>query len=139
MQRKIHFLLILMPFLVFSLSLKAQDSTHVYSVPKDSIVENPDQMPEYPGGYKAMEKYLSKHVKYPKEALKNRIQGTVFYRFVVLPDGKLAHITILKDIGGGCGEAGVEVIKGMPLWHPGMLKGKPVPVKVAIPLKFIVK
>jgi protein TonB len=137
MCRKVIYLFFLLSIGTF-LALKAQDTSHKsISFPKDSIVENPDQAPEYPGGYSAMEKFIAKNVKYPKEALKQRIGGTVYYSFVVLPDGKLTDITIIKNIEGGCGEASMEVIKKMPPWHPGLLKDKPVAVKVYIPMKFI--
>lgn len=137
MHRNLHFLTLVV-LLLFSSSLKAQDG-NTNSTTKDSIVDNPDQMPEYPGGYEAMEKFIGKNVKYPHEAMKKNVEGTVYYKFLVLPDGKIADIKIIKDIGAGCGEAGLEAIEKMPLWHPGLLKGKPVPVQVSIPIKFVLK
>lgn len=80
-----------------------------------------------PGGIQSFVNYLSKHVIYPEEAITQNISGKVTYEFVVEKDGSLSHITILKDIGGGCGEAVATTLKNYTgKWKPGKINNHDV-------------
>lgn len=95
-----------------------------------------EKMPEYPGGDDARIKFLVENIKYPAEARKNGVRGTVFVTFIVEKDGEISNVKALKGIGGGCDEEAVRVISMMPNWKPGMQKGKPVRVQFNMPIKF---
>ncbi len=95
-----------------------------------------EQMPHFPGGEKALMKYLATHIKYPALAKESGIQGRVFINFVVEPNGKIDHVKVLRGIGGGCDEEAVRVVEGMPRWIPGRQRGKPVRVSFNLPIKF---
>ena len=95
-----------------------------------------EQMPHFPGGDKALMKYLATHIKYPALAKESGIQGRVFINFVVEPNGKIDHVKVLRGIGGGCDEEAVRVVEGMPRWVPGRQRGKPVRVSFNLPIKF---
>ncbi len=95
-----------------------------------------EQMPHFPGGEKALMKYLATHIKYPALAKESGIQGRVFINFVVEPNGKIDHVKVLRGIGGGCDEEAVRVVEGMPRWVPGRQRGKPVRVSFNLPIKF---
>jgi protein TonB len=43
---------------------------------------------------------------------------------------------VLKGIGSGCDEEAVRVIKNMPKWEPGKQRGKPVKVRMSLPVVF---
>ncbi len=96
-------------------------------------VENP---PQYTGGDDARIKFLQSNIKYPEDALKVGIQGTVFVTFVIQSDGAVTHVKILRGIGGGCDEEALRVVKMMPNWIPGMDNGKKVTVQFNLPIKF---
>jgi protein TonB len=106
---------------------------------EEEIVEFADQTPEFPGGYPAMEKYIQEHIHYPPAAIDANIQGTVYLKFLVSSEGKISAVTILKDIGGGCGEEAKRIVMSMPAWNPGKMNGKPVKTPVQIPVKFILR
>ena len=93
-------------------------------------------MPQYTGGDEARIKYLSESIKYPADALKKGIEGTVYVSFIVEADGSVTNVNILRGIGGGCDEEALRVVKEMPKWIPGMHKGKPARVQFNLPLKF---
>lgn len=95
-----------------------------------------DKMPAYPGGDEARSKFFVETVKYPENALKKGIQGTVFISFLVKADGSITNVKIMRGIGGGCDEEAIRVVKLMPKWTPGELKGKPVDVEFTMPIKF---
>ena len=48
----------------------------------------------------------------------------------------MASFKILKEIGGGCGEESVRVMKMMPKWIPGKKDGKAIAVNFKLPVKF---
>lgn len=86
-----------------------------------------DQQAKPKGGMQRFQKYLSKHVHYPKLAKDSNIQGRVTIQFIVNKDGKLSNCLILKDIGAGCGEAVKKAIEECPYtWTSGKYNGQAV-------------
>jgi TonB family protein len=95
-----------------------------------------ETMPAYPGGEKALYKFMRENVKYPEEAKLKNIQGRVFVSFIVETDGSVSNVQVLRGIGGGCDEEGVRVVSSMPKWTPGKQRGKAVRVQYNLPIKF---
>ena len=137
--------------LVFFISYSMINAQPVGS---DEIFQIVEEMPRFPGceeieGTKnekeacAREKLLAfvyENVTYPDSALIKGISGTVVLQFVVNKDGVISNDTILKDIGGGCGEAALNLVKMMnelpEKWIPGKQGGKAVNVYYTLPVKF---
>lgn len=95
------------------------------------------QMPQFPGGKKALNKYIRENLTYPFEALKHNIQGKVNVEFVVGKDGALTEIrTVGPKLGFGLEENAVKIFQGMPKWSPGKQDGIVVPVYMMIPIVF---
>ena len=99
-----------------------------------SVVE---ESPSYPGGDDARMKYLKDNLKYPQLARESGIDGTVYIEFIVERDGSISKPVIKRDIGGGCGDEALRVVKSMPKWAPGKQRGKPVRTQFVLPIKFI--
>lgn len=97
------------------------------------VVEND---PEFPGGIEALMKFLQQNIKYPQLARENNITGKVYVTFVVERDGSVTGVRVLRDIGGGCGQEAVRVVKSMPKWTPGKQRGKAVRVQYNLPVNF---
>ena len=76
------------------------------------------------------------NIKYPAEAKKLRIQGVVYAKYVVRPDGSIASPRVERGIGGGCDEEVLRFISVLPKYTPGFQDGKPVPVQMTLPVKF---
>lgn len=102
----------------------------------DKIYDTVEEMPEFPGGIYAMMSYLSKNIKYPKEAQKNGIQGKVLVRFTVDTDGILKDIHIAKSVDPLLDKEALRVFQTMPKWKPGKQKGKAVKVRYTAPVNF---
>jgi TonB family protein len=96
----------------------------------------PEQMPNFPGGEKALMDYISEHLVYPQEAKETGIEGRVFIGVVVMEDGSLACTKVLKGLGCGCDEAALEVFKRMPKWMPAMNRGKAIRYPYEVPVFF---
>jgi protein TonB len=98
-----------------------------------TIVED---QPEFPGGIGAFYKYVATNLRYPAQARRMGIAGKVFVQFVVEKDGRLTDVQILKGIGAGCDEEALRVIKKSKAWKPGRQRGRPVKVRMIIPINF---
>ena len=93
--------------------------------------------PSFPGGDRALMNYIANQLKYPEEARKQGIEGIVVLQFTVEEDGRLTEISLRKDLGGGCGEEAIRLLKNMPPWVPAAAQGKPVRrTKMTLPVKF---
>jgi protein TonB len=73
---------------------------------------------------------------YPKLARQNGIEGMVLASFTVMKTGEISDIEIIRDIGGGCGQAVIKVLRTIPKMRPGKQNGKPVNVSFKVPVKF---
>jgi protein TonB len=111
--------------------------------PEEEIVEvmpaplyMAEEQPEFPGGTKAMYEFMYKNVKYPEMAKKLGITGIVYVGFVVEEDGSFSNVAIERSVGGGCDEEALRIINLMPRWSPGLQNGRPVRVRMALPVKF---
>jgi protein TonB len=103
---------------------------------KEEVFTRVEQMPQFGSGERELLEYLAKNIKYPAIARENGIQGTVVIQFVVDKDGSVTEPTVVREVGGGCDEEALRVIKSMPKWIPGKQQGKPVKVRYTLPVKF---
>ena len=99
-------------------------------------VSNTDEVPSFPGGEAAFNKFLSDNIKYPKAAKDAKIEGKLWVNFIVEKDGTLGSIHVLRDPGYGLGDEAVHVIKLSPKWIPGTENGKTVRVNYTLPVSF---
>ncbi len=59
---------------------------------EEEIMDKPEILPEYKGGTAEMFGWLSKNIKYPKEALDQGVQGRLMVQFVVEKDGNVSNV-----------------------------------------------
>lgn len=103
---------------------------------KDGIYLTADKMPDFPGGVQELMKFLGENIKYPVEAQKNKIMGRVIVQFVVMEDGSLGMEQVVRSIDPQLDAEALRVIKLMPKWIPGTVKGDPVKVRFTVPIMF---
>ncbi|WP_212006289.1 M56 family metallopeptidase [Chitinophaga sp. HK235] len=96
--------------------------------------------PSFPGGEDSMAAYLSRNVRYPKEAARKGTQGMVTIEFLVNEQGQVTNAKIKgnKILGDGLEEEALRVVKAMPRWTPATYKGKKEAVRQALPIRFSV-
>jgi len=112
-----------------------------------------EQMPRFPGcedilynsekelcTQKKMLEFVYTNIKYPTEAVSQKISGMVIAQFVVDKKGYVKNVKIIRDIGGGCGDELKRVILSMnemkERWTPGKQRGKSVSVLYTLPVRF---
>lgn len=92
----------------------------------------------FPGGEKALQKFIKSNLLYPKECLEKEELGVVYVRFVVEKNGKISnvHVDTTKKF---CYEFAIEaqrVVSIMPNWIPGKINGKIEKIACTLPFKF---
>lgn len=95
-----------------------------------------EEMPQFPGGDLALQKWIARSVIYPSEAYKLGITGRVFIGFVVDEQGCIRDVKSMRSKYPLLEKEGVRVIRNMPRWKPGRLKGKLVKVSYTVPINF---
>lgn len=127
------------------------------------VVLEAEQMPQFPGGDAAFKQYMAHHLRYPKAAAENGVNGTVKVQFIVETDGRITHVQAFDspseetdavaysygatdkqptqdEIDEGrraLREAAEELIRGMPPFEPGRQNGKPVRVQLTTSLNYM--
>ncbi|MBP3830041.1 MAG: TonB family protein [Bacteroidaceae bacterium] len=122
----------------------------------NEIYDEAEQKPRFPGGDAAFNQYMAQHVRYPKAAAENGVEGSVKVQFIVEADGRITHVQAIdspseeadanvyaywasdkqssqdEDDEGhrALREAAEELFRGMPPFEPGRQNGKPVRVKM---------
>lgn len=95
-----------------------------------------EMMPEFPGGLDGLNEYLSSHLRYPKSARDDKIQGRIIVSFLIDSSGSITNIVILRGIGGACDEEAIRIIREMPAWKPAYQNGQAVSVQFTLPIHF---
>jgi periplasmic protein TonB len=105
--------------------------------PEEPVVAIP---PQFPGGNKAIGKFLLKRLKYPPVGYKMNMQGTVVVEFTVDMDGNLSDITVVEPLHPEFDNEAIRVVKLMPLWTPGESNtGEKIVAKRRLPIKFVIQ
>jgi len=96
-----------------------------------------EKMPVFPGGEDAFTSFVRKNVKYPPNAIKDKIEGRVIVKFIIRETGKHSDLKIIRSVMSDLDNECFRVLNGMPDWTPGMINGKPVAVSYSISIRFV--
>jgi protein TonB len=80
---------------------------------KESKPDHFIKQPTFKGGAKAIQQHVQYHLKYPEEALNNKIEGTVHVRYDIDFKGNVVDGKVIKGIGHGCDEEAIRIVKLM--------------------------
>ena len=145
LSRKKHSILFLS--LILTASLAAQPD----SVPDDSTNLTPsvsaDQMPYFKGcghlldgsvekrtcSNQTLVTFIAKNVVSPP---KTDVIGSVYVSFYVDTTGKAVEPKILRGLSETHNAAALKVVNDLPNWEPALLAGKPIKVKMTLPIRF---
>lgn len=139
---KVIFPLAIVCAIIFSSQATYSQNTTIAPTPSHLIVDS------ITGAYRMLDKkadflegnfyqFLAKNISYPKEAIKNKIEGTVIVQFFITASGEVREIKILKGIGYGCDEEAIRVIQlTNKAWSPGEHKGVKVDSVHTVPITF---
>ncbi len=117
------------------------------------ILTQADQMPYFTGcesenftpeekrscSDKNLIRFIANQLEYPAIAKEKEIEGTVYVSFVVDESGNVISPKLIRDIGGDCGAAALEILRMMPRWEPAIHEGKKVKVELRLPIQYSLK
>jgi periplasmic protein TonB len=136
-------IILIFPIVCFSKTVSSpNDSTMNISkidtasgiTPEEQIYTYVEEMPLFPGGVEAMTNFIYDNLRYP--AGESDISGKIHISFIVTSVGGIADVKIVKGLSPGLNGEAVRVVASMPKWTPGKQNGKPVAVKICIPIEF---
>lgn len=118
--------------LLFAVPTQAQEQDSTSTIV--CVIEYPAA---FPGGFGELQKFLKNNIKYPGRG-RLCMEGAVYIRFTVHPDGSLTNFSVVKGICQECDENAIEVLQKMPRWIPATTadKRKPIKSSVVLPVKF---
>ena len=116
---------------------KLNDESKALSVQSQSLEQQDhyvvvEQMPELIGGLSA----IQAKVRYPEIARKANVEGRVIVQLIVDENGNVRDPEILRGAGAGLDEEAIRVISEHAEFTPGRQDGKPIAVRLSIPIVF---
>lgn len=99
--------------------------------PEPEVYDVVEQMPELIGGLQG----LQDKVDYPDMAKRAGVEGRVIVQFVVDEDGRVQDPRIVRGVGAGLDDEALRAIK-QARFVPGVQNGRPVKVKMSVPITF---
>ncbi len=103
----------------------------------DGVYVTADEMPQYPGGDAAISQFVSNHINYPQSDLDDNKEGTVKVSFIIDEKGNVTNPVVSgAGVSSSINNEATRIVKQMPAWKPGMVKGKAVKTRLELPITF---
>ena len=106
---------------------------------EEEVILSPQVMPSYKGGPEAMVRFLARNMKYPAVPRRLGVEGTVYVSFVIGKRGEIEDAQVVKGIDPACDAEAVRVVNLMNKWNPGQQGGRPVKVRMMLPIRFAIQ
>jgi len=109
------------------------------TIPTDEPIDYKvvEQLPQFPGGMAALVAWLTKNLRYPQAAARNKTEGVVEVQFIINLDGSISDLSLLKKQERSLDREALRVVSMMPKWEkPGQYEGKPCRTLFVIPIEF---
>lgn len=95
------------------------------------------EMPEFPGGTTKLIAFAKSKIKYPKTAVNDNVQGSVFLQFIIDKKGMVIERKIFKGVRYDLDSICLSMLSQMPKWKPGRLNGRPLDVHERWEIRFV--
>jgi TonB family protein len=122
--------------IVLACSEDRNDSLSSASDKQGEIFQLVEANPEFEGGYDAFQRYIMNEIKYPLQARQNGLEGRVDVQFVVEKDGSVSEVQAVNGISPELDREAVRVLQNASGFTPGTQNGKPVRVRMIVPIVF---
>ena len=80
--------------------------------------------------------YLRDNVVYPRMAVDGGITGVVYVEYVVNKHGEVTETKVVRGVHSVLDKEALRVVRNMPNFTPGKQRGKNVPVRFTLPIRF---
>ncbi len=106
----------------------------------DRIYECVEEKAVFSGGDKyALIRYVQSHIRYPKMAKANGVEGRVVVQFVITKTGDIGDIKVVKSKDPDLDKEAVRIVRQLPKFTPAKMNGYPVNSWWTVPVDFQLK
>lgn len=102
----------------------------------EPIIDFPDVEANFNGGYLEMAKWMQENLKYPELSMELNEKGKVYLKFIVEKDGSITNVEIVRGISKELDNEAKRLVREMPKWTPGEVKGVKVRSIFTMPINF---
>jgi len=95
-----------------------------------------EKQAEPAGGLTVLNQFISSNLEIPFQSSVKGVNGRVYLKGIVQPDGSLSNIEVTRGIDTLCNAAAVKVLAMYKAWKPAMLGGQRVRQTVFFPVTF---
>lgn len=102
----------------------------------EPVIDFPDIEASFNGGQIEMAIWMQENLKYPELSMELNDKGKVYLKFVVEKDGSITNVEIVKGISKELDNEAKRLVRSMPNWIPGEVKGLKVRSIFTMPINF---
>jgi len=95
------------------------------------------EMPQYPGGWDSLSKFLLRNLNYPKKAIDHNIEGKVYTSFTVDCKGKVGNVKTFRGVNPELDSTCLYVVSIIPNWSPFKSTDDQILIQFLLPVRFI--
>lgn len=126
-----HFFILFFILTVKFPNLQAQETKNTIEFTCILPIENP---PKFPGGTDSLFAFIERNFQWSQDQA--TVEGKVFVQFIVNAEGTVSNVEVIRGLCENCDLEAIRLVKLMPKWKPGLLKGIAVKTRMVIPIKF---
>jgi len=119
-------------YLFLSLFIFLSSNLLSQQMDENGIYLQAEKMPAIKGGMKE----IGRKIQYPSIAKEMGIQGVVYVGFVVNAEGMVVDAKVLRPVAKLLDKEALRLVTKDVKFTPGYHEGKPVPVKMVLPIRF---
>lgn len=111
-------------------------SVEIHASYEEYSLYSVDREPTFPGGERALLRYINSERRYPDEAFQAGISGRVLCSFTIETDGRVTDVKVIRGVESSLDREAVRIITNMPRWEPAVIADQAVPVSYFLPIPF---
>jgi protein TonB len=96
-------------------------------------------MPEYPGGLLALLTQIQTSIRYPKQQIRQGVQGKVLVDFIIDRSGTVRDARVRQGVAPVLDAEALRVVNSLRGWTPGRLDAEPADVLFTLPVTFAIR
>ncbi len=103
----------------------------------ETVLSMAGKMPVFQGGaLPEFQRWVAENLKYPQEAIKQKISGRVVVQFVINEEGAVVETKALTSPHQLLSSEAIRVVNSSPRWEPAEHEGRKVSVRFVLPVDF---
>ncbi len=108
-------------------------------MPEQTMINFIINGPDFPGGLSGFDEFIKKNIQYPEEAFQAGEEGQVTVEFTIDVNGYVSDAKVTKSVSASLDKEALRIIESMPRWKSGMQLGRPVAVRMSVPINFVIE